>query len=50
VRSKDNGRTWGAIESLPKGLFGPVKNKPVALDDGTIISGSSDEVRVRAGR
>lgn len=45
VRSKDSGRSWGPIEALPSGLFGPVKNKPVVLDDGTIISGSSDEVK-----
>mmetsp|Transcript_13587 Transcript_13587/g.34291 ORF Transcript_13587/g.34291 Transcript_13587/m.34291 type:complete len:454 (+) Transcript_13587:340-1701(+) len=44
VRSKDSGRSWGPIEALPSGLFGPVKNKPVVLDDGTIISGSSDEL------
>lgn len=47
MRSKDDGRSWGRIEALPSGLFGPVKNKPVVLEDGTIICGSSDEVQLQ---
>ena len=41
--SRDNGRTWSEARRLPDGILGPVKNKPVRLDDGTIISGSSTE-------
>ena len=45
VRSKDDGQTWGPEESLPPGIFGPVKNKPIVLPDGTILAGGSDEVK-----
>ena len=41
--SPDNGRTWGEARLLPDGILGPIKNKPVALPDGTIFSPSSDE-------
>ena len=42
-RSGDDGRTWSAWEPLPAGLFGPIKNKPLLLADGTIVSGVSME-------
>ena len=41
--SRDSGRTWSDARRLPHGILGPVKNKPVRLRDGTIISGSSTE-------
>ena len=41
--STDGGKTWGEPVRLPDGLVGPVKNKPVQLSDGSIISGSSLE-------
>ena len=41
--SADRGRTWSEARRLPDGILGPVKNKPVRLADGTIISGSSTE-------
>ncbi|MBR5626481.1 MAG: exo-alpha-sialidase, partial [Thermoguttaceae bacterium] len=41
--SIDNGRTWENRTMLPEGLIGPVKNKPIQLSDGTILSGSSTE-------
>ncbi|MEN9814986.1 MAG: hypothetical protein RLZZ412_968, partial [Verrucomicrobiota bacterium] len=41
--SQDNGRTWGEPRRLPDGILGPIKNKPVQLADGTILSGSSAE-------
>ncbi|MEI6950035.1 sialidase family protein [Paraflavisolibacter sp. H34] len=41
--SKDHGVTWSAPQSLPKGFIGPVKNKPVLLNDGTILAPSSTE-------
>ena len=39
--SPDGGRTWSDARRLPDGILGPVKNKPVRLADGTIISPSS---------
>ena len=42
-RSIDNGITWSEAEKLPDGYIGPVKNKPVLLDDGTLICPSSTE-------
>jgi predicted neuraminidase len=41
--SSDNGRTWSEARRLPDGILGPVKNKPVRLADGAILSGSSTE-------
>ncbi|MGB9836946.1 MAG: exo-alpha-sialidase [Candidatus Saccharicenans sp.] len=41
--SKDEGRTWSQAHRLPEGILGPIKNKPVELDDGTILCGSSEE-------
>ncbi|MES1147291.1 MAG: sialidase family protein [bacterium] len=43
TRSSDEGLTWSTPERLPKGVFGPIKSKPVELRDGTILCGSSDE-------
>lgn len=48
--SRDSGRTWGPPERLPDGILGPVKNKPVRLADGTIVSGSSTETPERPSR
>ncbi|QNL52257.1 exo-alpha-sialidase [Olivibacter sp. SDN3] len=42
-RSSDGGRTWSEAASLPRGYIGPVKNKPVLLDNGTLLSPSSTE-------
>ena len=42
-RSSDDGATWSKPERLPNGFFGPIKNKPVLLDDGSILSPSSTE-------
>lgn len=41
--SADGGKTWGTPRRLPNGIFGPIKNKPVQLADGTILSPTSDE-------
>jgi predicted neuraminidase len=43
LTSTNNGRTWSAPRRLPDGLLGPIKNKPVQLAEGTIISPSSTE-------
>jgi alpha-L-rhamnosidase len=41
--SNDAGETWSDPEPLPEGYIGPVKNKPVLLDNGELICGSSTE-------
>jgi predicted neuraminidase len=41
--SRDGGRTWSALARLPVGILGPIKNKPVTLPDGTVVSPSSTE-------
>lgn len=41
--SPDEGKTWSRPRKLPDGILGPIKNKPVQLDDGTILSPSSVE-------
>jgi predicted neuraminidase len=41
--SDDNGRTWSQAKKLPKNIYGPIRNKPVQLEDGTILCGSSAE-------
>jgi predicted neuraminidase len=41
--SRDEGRTWSTTEYLPAGLLGPIRGKPLILDDGTILAGSSVE-------
>jgi predicted neuraminidase len=41
--STDAGQSWGEARRLPDGILGPIKNKPVRLADGSIISPSSTE-------
>jgi predicted neuraminidase len=41
--SRDEGATWSAVEHLPAGLYGPIRAKPLLLQDGTILSGTSVE-------
>ena len=47
ITSDDEGKSWSEPVKLGKGpfdhLLGPVKNKPVQLEDGTIICASSSE-------
>lgn len=42
-RSTDGGKSWSEAERLPEGFYGPVKNKPILLDDGTLACPSSQE-------
>jgi predicted neuraminidase len=48
--SRDDGRTWSDARRLPEGILGPVKNKPVRLADGTLLSPSSTETTDRPSR
>jgi predicted neuraminidase len=41
--SNDGGKTWSDPRKLPEGMIGPVKNKPVQLEDGTLLCPSSTE-------
>ncbi|MCB1092419.1 MAG: exo-alpha-sialidase [Verrucomicrobiae bacterium] len=49
-RSTDGGATWSPAERLYNGFFGPVKNKPVLLSDGSILSPTSTEFATPNGR
>ena len=41
--STDSGRTWSAPRRLAAGVLGPIKNKPIQLPNGDLLSGSSTE-------
>lgn len=41
--SDDDGRTWSSIEHLPAGVTGPIRTKPLVMEDGTVVSGTSVE-------
>lgn len=41
--SSDGGHIWSEAQRLGDKLIGPVKNKPIQLKDGSIVSGSSTE-------
>jgi predicted neuraminidase len=43
LRSRDSGRTWMPPRRLPDGILGPIKNKPLRLADGVLLSPSSTE-------
>ncbi len=41
--SADAGKTWSSATRLPDGILGPIKNKPVQLANGDILSPTSSE-------
>ena len=41
--SDDDGKTWTKPVRLPRGILGPIKNKPVQLANGDMLCGSSTE-------
>lgn len=42
-RSTDGGMTWSQEELFPAGVLGPIRAKPILLNDGTLLCGSSVE-------
>jgi predicted neuraminidase len=47
--STDGGKTWSVARRLPTGILGPIKNKPLQLADGTLLSPSSTESEMWPG-
>jgi len=43
IVSKDNGNNWSNPKYLPKGILGPIRNKPIETAPGIILCGSSTE-------
>lgn len=43
ITSNDGGISWSSPTQLPEGILGPIKNKPVELNDGTWLCPSSTE-------
>ena len=43
MTSTNDAQTWSKPVRLPKGILGPIKNKPVQLANGDILCGSSTE-------
>ncbi len=41
--SHDHGKTWSEPQRLPEDIYGPIKNKPFLLADGTLVCPSSTE-------
>ena len=43
MTSADDGATWSIPRRLPPGVLGPIKNKPIQLANGILLSPSSTE-------
>jgi len=43
ITSSDGGVTWSKPVRLPEGILGPIKNKPIEMEDGTWLCPSSTE-------
>ena len=41
--SEDEGESWSEPQKLPEGILGPIRNKPIILESGVILSPSSIE-------
>jgi hypothetical protein len=39
--SADGGRSWSEAHTLPPGILGPIKNKPIQLENGEVLCPSS---------
>ena len=49
ITSSDGGQSWSKPSRLPKGYYGPIKNKPVRLADGDLLCPTSSEIRASDG-
>ena len=45
ILSNDQGENWSELVRLPDSILGPIKNKPVELSKGIILSPSSTETK-----
>jgi predicted neuraminidase len=43
MHSSDEGLTWSKAKKLPEGILGPIRNQPIDLESGVILSPSSTE-------
>jgi len=43
ITSPDGGKSWSQPQRLPEDIIGPVKNKPLLLDNGLLLCPSSTE-------
>jgi len=43
IESEDQGKTWSRPYRLPEDIYGPIKNKPVLLENGELLCPSSTE-------
>ena len=43
LQSHDHGQTWSNPQRLPDGIWGPIKNKPMILPDGSLLCPTSSE-------
>jgi len=43
ITSADNGKSWTCRHRLPEDIYGPIKNKPVMLKNGSLLCPSSTE-------
>jgi len=43
MTSSDEGKTWSRPSRLPEDIYGPIKNKPVLLQNGELLCPSSTE-------
>ncbi len=50
MTSTDGGKSWSTPRRLPEGILGPIKNKPVQLPNGDLLSPTSTESTEKASR
>jgi predicted neuraminidase len=43
INSSDRGKTWSRAYRLPEDIYGPIKNKPILLQNGELLCPSSTE-------
>lgn len=47
--SSDNGKNWSEARRLPEDILGPIKNKPVLLNNGILLCPASTEITPDSG-